>query len=292
MSAPESAISMYPPEPEEDQVRFEREVPALVDRAKSIVVHDQVGLTAANDISIVLTKTLREIDQTFDPIIEHFYKGHKMSLATKSKYADPIKAALQVIKNDKIGGYLAEQRRKEQEVREAAWRAEQDKIRLQQETLRKAQEAERKAAEEKAKAEAETRRLAAEADAKAARARSEEGRRKAQDEADRIRREAAERQKDLDALRKQREDYLRLEESRRQAELDAAIPAPIEKSKTDGISIREDWDFEVVEAKLIPREFLMVDEVKLRKYAKTMKGDADVSGVRFFSKTITTQRIK
>jgi hypothetical protein len=290
MNVPQAKIIAMPPQAPE--ARFEAEVPALVGRAQAVVVRDQASLTAANDISIALTKTLREIEDTFNPIIDHFNKGHKMSLATKAKYAGPVTEALRIIKNDRIGGYLAEQRRKEQEAREAIWRAEQEKIRLQQEAIRKAQEAERKAAEEKAKAEAETRRMAAEADAKAARARSEEGRRKAQEEADRIRREEAERQAERDCKAKAEQDRILSEAAARESAIVDATPAPIEKTKTDGISIREDWDFEVVEAKLIPREFLMVDEVKLRKYAKAMKADANVSGVRFFPKTVTTQRIK
>lgn len=290
MSAQQAQIIPIPTAPE---ARFEAEVPALVNRARAIVVQDQAGLTVANEISISLAKTLREIEETFDPIIEHFHKGHKMSLATKAKYAGPITEALRIIKNDRIGVYLTEQKRKEQEAREAIWRAEQEKIRLQQEAIRKAQEAERKAAEEKARAEAETRRLAAEADAKAARARSEEGRRKAQEEADRIRRDDAERQAERDRKAQAEQDRILSEAAASESVVVDATPAPIEKPKTDGISVREDWGyFEVVNLALVPREFLEIDEKKVFGYGKAMKRDANVPGIRFFSKTVTTQRIK
>lgn len=282
-------INSYPPE--SDETRFDSEVPALVDRVNSIVVNDQPSLDFANDASIYLTKTIREIESTFDPIIDHYHKGHKMALATKAKYFGPAAAALKTIK-DRIGEYLAERDRRAKEAQEAIWRAEQEKIRLQQEALRKAQEAELKAAEEKRLAADKARREAEEADARARRARSDESRRKAQEEADQIRREEAEKAVERDRLAKAEQERIRSEAAAKEAAIVNAAPAPIEKPRTEGISIREDWDFEVVEAKLIPREFLMVDEVKLRKYAKTMKADASVSGVRFFSKTVTTQRVK
>jgi hypothetical protein len=275
-----------------ESARFDAEVPVLVERALAVRVVDQDSLTAANEISILLTKSLREVEETFDPIIDHFHKGHKMSLSTKARYAGPISEALRIIKADRIGGYLAEQDRKAKEAREAAWRAEQEKIRLQQESIRKAQEAERKAAEEKRLAEEKSKREAAEADAKASRARTEEGRRKAQEEADRIRREAAAEAQEKARLAAVEQDRIMFEAAADRAAIEESIPAQIEKPQTEGISLRYDWDCEVVEAKLVPRDFLMVDESKLRKYAKAMKDDANVSGVRFFKKPVTSQRVK
>jgi hypothetical protein len=46
--------------------------------------------------------------------------------------------------------------------------------------------------------------------------------------------------------------------------------------------LQKRWTFEVVEANKIPREFLMVDESKLQKYATAMKDTANVPGVKFF----------
>jgi len=283
-------ITAYPPEI--DESRFEREVPALVDQARAVVIHDQAGLTVANEISVALAKTLREIESTFDPIIDDFHRGHKNALATKARFADPVKEAIRIVKNDRIGGYLAEQRRKEQEVREAIWKAEQEKIRLQQEAIRKVQEAERKAAEEKRRAGEEARRLAEEADAKAARARSEEGRRTAQEAADRIRREETVRATERDCLAKAEQERILNEAAAKEAEIVDSMPAPIEKAVAKGTSISDDWDFEVVNLDLVPRKFMMLDEVKTRKYAKAMKDDAEVSGIRFFPKIRTTQRVK
>lgn len=64
------------------------------------------------------------------------------------------------------------------------------------------------------------------------------------------------------------------------AEMRAAPPA------VQGIETRKMWTFEIENEADIPREFLMVDEQKLRKYAVAMKDTANVKGVRFFEKSI------
>jgi hypothetical protein len=114
------------------------------------------------------------------------------------------------------------------------------------------------------------------------------------DEQDRIRRE--EQRKAEEAARKERE---RIEAQARKAaesgkieravELEqraAAVVAPIisrEPPKVTGINTREVWRFEVVDAAAVPREFLMVDESKIRKYVQAMKSDSMIAGVRVWS---------
>ena len=269
---------------------IERQVPALVDQAAAIIVRDQETLTRANDFSIAVKRLRREIEETFDPIIAAAHRAHKVALDKKKKHLDPVDMAERTVKA-KIGSYLDEQERARKEAERRAWEAEQEKIRAQQEALRKEQEVQRKAEEERRAIEEKARREAQEADAKAARARSEEGRRKAQEEADRIRRETAERLAADKAKADAEQARIREEAAKRDAELAAAAPAQVAKAETKGISTRADWDFEVLNEAAIPREFLAVDEVKLRKYAKAMKASANVPGVRFFPKTIVQQRI-
>ena len=55
-----------------------------------------------------------------------------------------------------------------------------------------------------------------------------------------------------------------------------------EEPKVEGLKIKQNWTFEIVDASLIPREYLIPDEKKLLGIAKTMKGDAKVPGVRFY----------
>jgi hypothetical protein len=67
----------------------------------------------------------------------------------------------------------------------------------------------------------------------------------------------------------------------------AVAVAPVVVAPTvrpiSGISIRKIWTFRIVDAIQIPREYLLVDEPKLRKLAVAMKESAKVPGVVFYS---------
>ncbi len=47
-------------------------------------------------------------------------------------------------------------------------------------------------------------------------------------------------------------------------------------------SMRTTWDFEIVDAMLIPREYLVPDEVLIRKITRAHKGQKTIPGVRMF----------
>lgn len=250
---------------------IERQVPALAAQADALVIVDQGTLSVANQFSIAVKRLRKEIDEAFDPIIEAAHRAHKTAIDKKRKYVEPVDTAERLVKG-KIGAYLEEQDRIRREAERRVWEAEQEKIRVQQEALRVAREAEEKA-----------RREAAEAEARAARARNEESRKKAQEEADRIRREAEAKQQRILEEAAAKESKL-VEEQRAIA---PAAPAPT----TKGISTRQDWDFEIMNAAAIPREYLIVDEVKVRQIVRAMKGETNIPGIRVFPKTIVTQRI-
>jgi hypothetical protein len=65
-----------------------------------------------------------------------------------------------------------------------------------------------------------------------------------------------------------------------------AAPPPMvvlpNEVKATGQSFRRRWTFEVVTESEIPREFLVVDAVKLGRYATAMKDSGKVPGVRFY----------
>jgi hypothetical protein len=46
----------------------------------------------------------------------------------------------------------------------------------------------------------------------------------------------------------------------------------------------ETWGYEIVDASLVPREFLCIDEKKLGQHARATKGMVPVAGIRFISK--------
>jgi hypothetical protein len=73
------------------------------------------------------------------------------------------------------------------------------------------------------------------------------------------------------------------EEATQQA---AMVVAPVisrEPPKVSGISTREVWLFEVTDPAAVPREYLVVDESKIRKVVGALKGDTRIAGVRVYS---------
>lgn len=66
----------------------------------------------------------------------------------------------------------------------------------------------------------------------------------------------------------------------------AQVVAPVvmtEQPKVTGISLREVWRFEVVDATAVPREYLAIDEKKIGQIVRAMKGDTTIPGVRVWA---------
>ena len=65
------------------------------------------------------------------------------------------------------------------------------------------------------------------------------------------------------------------------------VPPPIvEKTvpKIAGQTMREDWDFEIINEALIPREYLMLDLVAIRAAVKSQKNRTNIAGIRVIKK--------
>lgn len=63
----------------------------------------------------------------------------------------------------------------------------------------------------------------------------------------------------------------------------AIVTAPAIQRATPavaGIVNREVWKFEVTDPSLVPREYLVVDESKIRKVVGALRGDTSIAGVR------------
>lgn len=65
------------------------------EQATAIVVSDQKSAEAAGELRNAARQLLKQIDETFDPLIKQAYDHHKSLLATKRKHADPV--TLQII---------------------------------------------------------------------------------------------------------------------------------------------------------------------------------------------------
>lgn len=61
------------------------------------------------------------------------------------------------------------------------------------------------------------------------------------------------------------------------------IVLPKATPKVDGISSRKIFKFKIVDERLIPREYMKVDEVKIGQYARMQKGQGNIPGVEFYA---------
>jgi hypothetical protein len=66
------------------------------------------------------------------------------------------------------------------------------------------------------------------------------------------------------------------------------VAAPVivvakETPRVAGISYRETWKHRVTDVNKVPREYLMVDEQKLRRVVAAMKGQIKIAGVEVYA---------
>lgn len=88
---------------------------------------------------------------------------------------------------------------------------------------------------------------------------------------------AEEERKKLEAAAKQMSD----------SGLEIQTVVKVETPKAEGTSYRITYDFDVVDASLIPREFWLINEVKIRKVVTAMKEQTDIPGIKV--KQVKTQ---
>lgn len=65
-------------------------------------------------------------------------------------------------------------------------------------------------------------------------------------------------------------------------DIKADTPFVPDKPVANGTTLRETWDYEITDALLIPRTFLVPDLTMIRRYGQNMKHQANVPGIRFF----------
>lgn len=185
------------------------------------------------------------------------------------EYFGPLKKAADEAKKKLLDAEKAELQKVEPYVEKlqsslTAWRLEEERKR------REAEEAARRAELERKRLEEELLRKAEEA-------------RRLEEEKKRVEGE--------EAARKAREELERraLEEAAaREAQITPPPPIP-EKPKTEGLTLRENWTFEIVDESQIPREYLIPDPVKIRKVVQVMKEKTNIPGIRVFNQPIVVK---
>lgn len=89
------------------------------------------------------------------------------------------------------------------------------------------------------------------------------------------------------------------EQSGNKEEAEAIISAPIQAPpvvvpkavpKVPGMSIRENWKFRITNEKLIPREYLKADEVKIGQVVRAMKSAANIPGIEIYNEGVISGR--
>lgn len=220
--------------------------------AAGLVIKTEEGYKVAADRLKLIKGALLQIEDARTRITKPINESLRETNAQAKAAAAPFLADEAVIKNAML-----------------RYSDEQDQLR---------QEAQRRANEI---ADKERRRLQAIADETA---------RKAREEADKKRREAeaaaaAGRQAEADRLNAQ---AARVEE-RGEAKTDlfenraAQVVAPIAQQqapKVAGVAIPMVWVHEIVDEKLIPREYLDVNETRIRKVVQAMQGNTNIPGVK------------
>lgn len=87
-------------------------------------------------------------------------------------------------------------------------------------------------------------------------------------------------------------NFDRADELRRQSEMTAAPVVAADIPKVAGIATGTVWKFEVIKGQehLIPREYLSPDEKKIGGVVRSLKGDANIPGVRVWPETSVVGR--
>ena len=71
----------------------------------------------------------------------------------------------------------------------------------------------------------------------------------------------------------------------------APVVVPKSVPKVSGMSIRDNWKFKITNEKLIPREYLKVDEVKIGQVVRALKSAANIPGIEVYNEGTVSGRV-
>ena len=244
---------------------LEQEAPAFLVWAKDLAVETSDDFAEAGERLKEIKSAAKRVADFFRPMKQRADETKKAILDAEKKLALPLaeaevltKAAMLEYQRAEEEKRLAEQRRLQAEADE---RARRERERIEQAA------AKQRAIEAEARAKAEAARLAAEQAS------------------------AAERKKLLaEAEAADRKAAAAVAKQEMQAGAVAAVVAPVVQvpsaaPKVAGINTKKIWKARVVDANLVPREFLIVNQAALDAFARGLKEGARVPGVEFYCET-------
>jgi hypothetical protein len=233
---------------------LERESQAMAVQVQAMAITDADTYAAAGEWLRTVAAYLKKVNEVMGPIVQAAHRAHQVAVQQRDALLRPAEGAKRIL-GERMAAWETEQRRRAQEAAAAA-RREQERL-----------EAEARAAA-----------LAAEA---------------------RLRKEAEDQRLAEAAQLEQRGDAVGASKL-----LEAPVPVPVVTPapvfapappvpvapKVEGVSYRDDYDFEIFDPGQIPREYLVPDEKKIRAVVKAMRASALIPGVRVFVRRVPSVR--
>jgi len=240
--------------PEGTQKLFDQSASAL-DLIEELVIEDEVMYEVAGTELVNIKTRYKDLEKIRKSITQPLDQAKKQVMDLFRVPSERFEKAERVIK-DAMSGYEKEQERKRREE-EKRIQAEQDRRRKEaEEEARKAEETARKADE-------------------AARAAEAAG-------------NTAEAKKAAEAAAESARIAL---ENRVVADTEVKVTVPVtQTAKPKGVGTRKVWKFEVEDPNLVPREYLVVDEKKIRGVVNALHENAKIPGVRVYEDTSISVR--
>lgn len=115
-----------------------------------------------------------------------------------------------------------------------------------------------------------------------------------QEEENRLREEARKQEEE-----RRLQEAILAEQSGQKEEAEAIMETPVQVApvvvpksvpKVAGMSIRENWKFKITNERLIPREYLKVDEVKIGQVVRALKSATNIPGVEVYNEGTVSGR--
>jgi len=110
--------------------KFKQDALGFPDKAKHLIVHNGETLEIANNFILTAKEMIKEIAESYDPIIKH-------AQAEKKKYSDPLKEAQQIARLH-VTSYLEDQAEKQREADEKARKEEEARQKKENDALERA----------------------------------------------------------------------------------------------------------------------------------------------------------